>query len=53
MKQPVKCECGKRIADRDEEYIYIFCKGCKRIHRFKIRGGLNDEKNTNCICKGI
>jgi RNase P subunit RPR2 len=37
MKQPVKCECGKRIADRDEKYIYIFCKNCKRIHKYKIQ----------------
>ena len=36
MKVAVKCECGKRIADRDEQYIYIFCKKCKKIHKYKL-----------------
>lgn len=36
MKVAVKCECGKRIADRDEQYIYIYCKKCKKTHRYKL-----------------
>ena len=36
-KIPVKCECGKRIADRDSKYIYIYCKACKRIHKYEIK----------------
>ena len=36
-KIPVKCVCGKRIADRDEKYIYIYCKACKRTHRYELK----------------
>lgn len=36
-KIPIKCECGKRIADRDSKYIYIYCKACKRTHKYEIK----------------
>ena len=36
-KQPVKCVCGKRIADRDGKYIYIYCKACKRTHKYELK----------------
>lgn len=36
-KIPVKCVCGKRIADRDGKYIYIYCKACKRTHRYELK----------------
>lgn len=34
---PVKCSCGKRIADRDSKYIYIYCKACKRTHKYELK----------------
>ena len=34
---PVKCNCGKRIADRDSKYIYIYCKACKRTHKYELK----------------
>ena len=33
---PIKCLCGKRIADRDTSHIYIYCRKCKRVHEYKI-----------------
>lgn len=36
-KSPIRCTCGKRIADRDSKYIYIFCKVCKRTHRYELK----------------
>lgn len=36
-KIPIKCVCGKRIADRDGKYIYIYCKACKRTHKYEIK----------------
>ena len=34
---PIKCSCGKRIADRDGKYIYIYCKACKRTHKYELK----------------
>jgi hypothetical protein len=34
---PVKCQCGKRIADRDGKFIYIYCKACKRTHKYELK----------------
>ena len=36
-KIPIKCVCGKRIADRDGKYIYIYCKACKRTQRYEMK----------------
>lgn len=35
-KVPIKCLCGKRIADRDDKYIYIYCKKCKKLHKYQL-----------------
>lgn len=37
VKKPVNCVCGKRIADRDGKYIYIYCKACKRTHKYELK----------------
>lgn len=36
-KIPIKCLCGKRIADSDGKYIYIYCKACKRTHKYELK----------------
>lgn len=33
---PVRCLCDKKIAERDNQYIYIYCKRCKRTHKYKL-----------------
>lgn len=30
-----ECECGKTLFFYDEEFIYIKCKGCGKIDKFK------------------
>lgn len=37
---PVRCVCGKRIADRDGKHIYIYCKSCKRTHKYELKGSI-------------
>lgn len=35
-KIPIKCICKKKIAERDKNYIYIYCKQCKRVHKYRL-----------------
>ena len=35
-KRPVKCECGKIIAYRLGNVLYLYCKQCKRQIPIKV-----------------
>lgn len=32
----IHCDCGQIIAKKDDEYIYLYCKKCKRQIPIKI-----------------
>ena len=35
-KKPVKCECGKIIAYRQGDVLYLYCKRCNKTTEVKL-----------------
>lgn len=36
-KKRIICACGKRLAMRDGDIIYLWCKSCKREEAYRIK----------------